>query len=131
LWDGFRAIATIRNGELDLRSRQGTDMRPWFPELAALAVHIGRDVVLYGEVVALNADGRPDFYALRRSHPTFVAFDILRLDGRDLTPLPLRDRRRILGETFSDKLLLVLRSRPFLDGTALMAEADRLGLYVK
>jgi bifunctional non-homologous end joining protein LigD len=113
LWDGFRAIVTIRRGEFDLRSRHGTDMRPWFPELAALADHIGRDVVLDGEVVALDGDGLPDF---------------LMLDGRDLTPLPLTDRRRILADVVSDKLPLVLRSRPFLDGPALMAEAERLGL---
>lgn len=127
-WDGFRAIATIDAGELDLRSRHGTDMRPWFPELVGLVDHVGRDVVLDGEVVALDANGRPDFYALRRSRPTFVAFDILKLDGRDLTSLRLRDRRRILAEVVADKLPLVLRSRPFDDGAALFKEAERLRL---
>lgn len=82
-------------------------------------------------MVALDGDGLPDFYALRRSHPTFVAFDVLKLDGRDLTPLRLRDRWRILAEVVVDKLPLVLRSRPFVDGVALLEEAERLGLYVR
>lgn len=81
--------------------------------------------MLDGEVVVLDADGRPDFYALWRSRPTFVAFDILELDRRDLTPLHLRDRREILADVDSDKLPLVLRSRPFLDGAALMVEGSR------
>lgn len=56
-WDGYRAIATIRDGRLHLRSRHGTPMLELFPELAALVDHIGRDVVLDGEVVTLDVYG--------------------------------------------------------------------------
>jgi bifunctional non-homologous end joining protein LigD len=127
-WDGFRGVVTIADGTFDLRSRHGTDMRLWFPELAALVPHLGRNVVLDGEVVALADDGRPDFYRLRRLHPTFVAFDVLQLDGRDVTTLPLRDRHALLAEILVDAPPLVMRSRPFADGIALLAEAERLGL---
>lgn len=51
-------------------------MRSWFPTLAASPGHLGRDVVLDGEVCVFDANGRPDFYAIRAGVPTFVAFDV-------------------------------------------------------
>lgn len=125
-WDGFRAIATIAKDQFELRSRHGTDMRPWFPSLDALPAHLGRDVVLDGEVVVLDEHGRPDFYAIRSGVPTFVAFDVLRLDGRDVAELALRDRHALLEQIVIDALPLIIRSRPFTDGAALLAMAEDL-----
>jgi bifunctional non-homologous end joining protein LigD len=129
-WDGFRGRASIRAGVLDVRSRHGTDMRPWFPALDALARRLARDVVLDGEVVTLDAHGRPDFWRLRASGavPTFVAFDVLAVDGRDVRRLPLRDRHALLAEIVVDAPPLIIRSRPFADGVALLEQAERLGL---
>ena len=55
-----------------------------------------RDVILDGEIVVMS-DGRPDFYALmmNRKPASYVAFDVLWLNGRDLRPLPLRRRNGI------------------------------------
>jgi bifunctional non-homologous end joining protein LigD len=127
-WDGYRAIATIRGDRLELRSRNGTLMTRWFEPLADLPRHIGSDAVLDGEVVALDAEGRPNFYALRRPRPTFIAFDVLQVAGRNVCGLPLRDRRAILAELVVDDLPLVLRSRPFADGLRLLAQAERRSL---
>ena len=109
-WDGMRVLVEVRGGQLDIRSRNEKDATVAFPELHGLA-HLGRDVVLDGEVVAF-LDGIPTFGALadrlhvgnpRRaaelseSNPvTLLASDLLALDGADTTALPLVERRALL-----------------------------------
>jgi bifunctional non-homologous end joining protein LigD len=98
-WDGFRAIVSTE-GELRVRSRRGWDMTEHVGFLADLPVR----AVLDGELVALDADGKPDFPQLchgvlmrQRSAPlTFMAFDVLSIDGAPVTSQPYRERRRIL-----------------------------------
>jgi bifunctional non-homologous end joining protein LigD len=109
-WDGMRVLAEVRAGTLVLRSRNENDVTVTFPELAGLA-DLGHDAVLDGEVVALD-HGVPRFGALAdrlhvrnvrrarelsRSNPvTLLVFDVLSVDGEDLTGRPLRDRRKVL-----------------------------------
>jgi bifunctional non-homologous end joining protein LigD len=92
--------------------------------------HVSRDVVLDGEVVIFDADGRPDFWRLRAAGamPTFVAFDVLQIDGRDVAQLALRDRHALLAEIVLDAPPLIIRSGPFANGVALLEQAERLGL---
>ena len=113
-WDGIRAIGTWQDGRLRLQARSGTDITARYPELTADgAPHLAAgDAILDGEIVALDASGRPSFGLLqRRMHLTkgreierevvrtpvaYHLFDLLRLDGHDLTGTPLRDRRALL-----------------------------------
>jgi bifunctional non-homologous end joining protein LigD len=106
-WDGMRVLADVRPGSLALTSRNENDVTVSFPELVGM-VDLGRDMLLDGEIVAM-ADGIPTFAALadrmhvsslRRAQSlmvanpvTLLAFDVLRLDGRDLTGEPLSVRR--------------------------------------
>jgi bifunctional non-homologous end joining protein LigD len=100
-WDGFRAIVSTENG-LRVRSRRGWDMTELVPELAALPVFTTLD----GELCAFGEDGLPDFplvcerMLMRRAETrvTYVVFDLLSLDGRDLTAAPYSERRRRLEE---------------------------------
>lgn len=111
-WDGMRILAHLDGGGLRLESRAGNVVTPAYPELAGLVDAVaGRPCVLDGEVVAL-VEGLPSFSALaERIHErkparaaalaasmpvTFVVFDLLALDGRDLTARPLERRRRRL-----------------------------------
>jgi bifunctional non-homologous end joining protein LigD len=111
-WDGVRALAFIEAGRLRLVSRTGKDITATYPEVAGLGHAIARkQALLDGEVVAFS-DGRPDFEALQpRMHVssavqaarlaeltpvTYLAFDVLQLDGRPLTALPYAERREIL-----------------------------------
>jgi bifunctional non-homologous end joining protein LigD len=107
-WDGMRVLAEITAGTTRLWSRTERTVTVAFPELARLP---GDDLVLDGEVVAFD-QGVPSFAALaERIHVgkaerarrlaeampvTFLIFDVLRLDGRDLTGLALAERRRHL-----------------------------------
>ena len=97
--DGFRALAYIEGHSCRLVSRYGHTFRRW-PQLAEELAHAVRAqrAILDGEVCCLDSDGRSNFNALLfgREWPYYYAFDILSLNGRDLTGLPLLDRKRIL-----------------------------------
>jgi bifunctional non-homologous end joining protein LigD len=96
-WDGFRAIVSTEAKVLRVRSRRGWDMTPLVPELAALPVFATLD----GELCAFGPDGAPDFPLLcermlmrRPGIPvTFMIFDLLSIDGVDLTRAPYSERR--------------------------------------
>jgi bifunctional non-homologous end joining protein LigD len=111
-WDGMRVLADAAEGRLKLLSRNENDVTTSFPELATLAgPGMADDMLLDGEVVTLDA-GLPSFSALsERMHvsnsrkarsqavaqpATFMVFDLLRLNGVDLTARPLAQRRTLL-----------------------------------
>jgi len=119
-WDGVRALAFVENGRLRLGSRTGKDITATYPELAGLARATGhKQALIDGEIVAFT-DGRPDFEALQsRMHVsspaqaerlaqtipvTYLAFDVLQLDGRPLTGLPYSERREILNTLIPNEL---------------------------
>jgi bifunctional non-homologous end joining protein LigD len=101
--DGYRALMLKDGNQIRILSRNEKDLTQMYPTVAAagLKMKAGRAVV-DGEIVALAEDGRPSFRALqhRSSHPryriVFYAFDVLSLDGRDLTTEPLTKRRACL-----------------------------------
>jgi ATP-dependent DNA ligase len=113
-WDGFRTLAFIEGGDIDLRSRHDRPLARYFPEVVAglgAATH-GLDVALDGEIV-LAGDGSRDFGRLMsRLHPAasrveqlsrespaaFIAFDILAVDDDDLRDRPFIERRARLED---------------------------------
>jgi bifunctional non-homologous end joining protein LigD len=111
-WDGVRALATVRDGTVRLRSRNGNDLTDQYPELQELADRAGVDGVFDGEVVALDDRGRPSFQALQNrmglTKPREVSaaregtpvrlflFDVLEADGHELTRLGYTARREAL-----------------------------------
>ncbi|WP_144797256.1 ATP-dependent DNA ligase [Microbacterium paludicola] len=118
-WDGIRAVGTWQDGRFRLHARSGTDITDRYPELTADgAPHFAADdAVVDGEIVAMDSSGRPSFGLLqRRMHLTkareierevvrtpiaYHLFDLVHLDGHDLTDVPLRDRRALL-ETLAE-----------------------------
>jgi bifunctional non-homologous end joining protein LigD len=111
--DGVRAIAYCRPGRLELQSRNLRDVTSQYPEVRRLSRQLGaRNAVLDGELVVFDDEGRPSFELLQRrihqtadavvrrrmkSHPvTYVIFDLLYLDGRDLMAEPYQRRRELL-----------------------------------
>lgn len=111
-WDGMRVLVEVRGGGVRLTSRNENDVTVSFPELRGLAEALGgRDAVLDGEIVAFS-DGIPVFGALAdrmhvrnarkaelaagRNPVTLMLFDVLELDGEDVTSRPLVERREML-----------------------------------
>ena len=114
-WDGVRAVAYLQDGQLRLMSRTDRDITRRYPELAALAASLPDEaVVLDGELVSLDADGRPSFGRLQhRMHAvdqaeirrlvgrypvTYMIFDLLHADGQSLLGQPYMERRTRLTQ---------------------------------
>jgi bifunctional non-homologous end joining protein LigD len=97
--DGFRALAHVRGHRCELISRNGYTFKQW-PQLAEEIAHAVRahSCVLDGEICCLELDGRTNFKKLlfRREWPHLYAFDVLTIDGHDLTSSPLLERKREL-----------------------------------
>jgi bifunctional non-homologous end joining protein LigD len=144
-WDGMRAIIESTAGEVRIWSANGREATTTFPELATLGAALAHlDVVLDGEIVALDDEGNPSFDrlqhrmhvmspvdALRRSAEVPVAlvlFDVLQVGDRVTTALPWRDRRSLLESLTDDLPAGVELARVFSDGPALLEGAKREGL---
>jgi bifunctional non-homologous end joining protein LigD len=114
-WDGVRAVCHSEPGRMRLHSRNLLDITPRYPEVGRLNRALSHHrAILDGEIVALDADGRPSFGALqRRMHVgsestvrrlakeapvTYIIFDLLWLDGHSLMDLPYTERRARLAE---------------------------------
>lgn len=139
-WDGMRVLADVGERGLRLVSRNARDVTVSFPELAGLTDL--QDILLDGEVVALDAAGVPSFAVLAerlhvsdprkarvaaRAVPvTFMVFDVLRRFGVDLTHRSLRDRRSTLEKL---ELPAAVQLSPwFTDGDALLAATKEQGV---
>src|SRR5215204_1292038 len=129
--DGFRCLGCTHAG-FRARSRRGWNMTPLLPELAAA---LPADVQLDGELVALDADGRPDFHRLaaRMLHgragiaATLFVFDVLAVEGLPVTAQPYAERRALLEalDLEGPRARLVAT---FEDGEALFAAVCERGL---
>lgn len=114
-WDGMRALANIGDGHLRLTSRRGRCVTAQYPELQSVCEAVdATKAVIDGEIIVADAEGHSDFDRLmnrmrveswqrveweRRQAPvTFVAFDLLFLEGRDLRQQPLFERKSLLRQ---------------------------------
>jgi bifunctional non-homologous end joining protein LigD len=99
--DGYRAIGVKSSRETILYSRNHKNFNKRFPQITKALDDLPADTVIDGEVVALDESGRPDFHRLQHvtaeaSRIHYFVFDFLVLKGRDLTSLPLTERRKLL-----------------------------------
>jgi len=118
-WDGYRAVAFIKDGSVRLVSRNHNDLTGQFPELRDLPGFIkAKQAVVDGEIVALDEQGRPSFSLMqqrtgfqagRRRLPgraevpiLYYAFDLIYLDGYDLHRVGLEQRKELLRSMFQD-----------------------------
>jgi bifunctional non-homologous end joining protein LigD len=97
--DGFRALAHVTGHHCALVSRHGHVFQSW-PQLAEEVAHAvcADSAILDGEICCLGPDGRTRFHDLmfRREWPYFYAFDVLAIDGKHVTGLPLEERKERL-----------------------------------
>lgn len=112
-WDGLRTILYFRKGKLELQNRNLRDATPWFPEIQEVNKGIDAEsAIVDGEIVILTKKGLPSFQQLQprfgitdkretqtlahTTPATFVAFDLLHLNGKDTINLPLQQRKQML-----------------------------------
>ena len=156
-WDGYRVEAVVRDGQARVWTRNRVDAATYFPDLAGRADWIAaREAVVDGEVVALDAEGRPDFSLLqdrtglrgleaatgrrsrdaaplsadeRRAIPlAYMAFDLLHIDGSSLLAVPLEERKRLLRRVIRPHPMVRYASHVVGDGEAFVGAAAERGL---
>jgi bifunctional non-homologous end joining protein LigD len=115
-WDGYRLAIHIEPTGVRILTRSGHDWTHRFPAIEQAAQALGpATMIIDGEAVVLDAEGRPDFGLLqkslgasgktagnRASDAILYAFDLIYLDGHDLRNVEYRSRRHLLEETLKD-----------------------------
>lgn len=122
-WDGYRIISIVDTGTVRMNSRSGLDYTRKYPVIAKALKTLKHNVIIDGEVVVFNEQGKPDFDALQKYNgaetPVFYCvFDLLWMDGHDLKELPLHNRKDLLKSLIADNQTFVF-SDSFADGKSL------------
>jgi bifunctional non-homologous end joining protein LigD len=144
-WDGIRTVAFADHGHITLQGRNFTDFTPRYPEVRELARELGaRRLILDGEIVAFDSEGRPSFERLQsRMHlasdsavrrrvkdtpVTYVIFDVLYLDGHSTFPLAYEQRREVLDALELEGPAWRAPAYHRGEGSALLAATRELGI---
>ncbi len=107
-WDGYRAIAEKRGKSISLYSRNGLIFNNVYPIVVEQLKSLSVDAVLDGEIIVLDDEGLPNFqylqnYAENQHRPIqYQVFDLIELDGKDVTKLPLLDRKEFLKKLLAE-----------------------------
>lgn len=129
-WDGFRVVAVLKNGNVTLYSRGGTDVTKRYPAVARALAKAKHDAVLDGELVALDARGVSRFQLLQNALNTkarlaYCVFDLLFLDGKDLRKQTLLARKAALAGVVPKTPLVRFSAHRPERGVALFKEAKK------
>jgi bifunctional non-homologous end joining protein LigD len=133
-WDGYRTVAFINKNKVELKSRNDKSFNEKFYPVYNAVKQLNFDAVLDGEIVVLDENGKSDFGDLQnwRSEADgelfYYVFDILWLNGKNLTALPLTERRAILKNTIQDSDIIRVSENFNEKGTDFFTIAKRLGL---
>jgi bifunctional non-homologous end joining protein LigD len=134
-WDGYRALAYVSSGAVELSSRNNKSFTQKYYPIAASMAAWDIDVVLDGEILVVNDNGKADFGALQnwRSEAdgdlVYYAFDLLWYEGKDVTTLPLFERQAILKEILPTNDDHVRLSKTFTaNGLDFFEAAQKMGL---
>ncbi|MET3115651.1 bifunctional non-homologous end joining protein LigD [Pedobacter sp. CG_S7] len=134
-WDGYRAIAFVKEGVVDLLSRNQKSFNDKFYPIYKALSEMKLNAVLDGEILVLDEKGRSKFSDLQnwRSEAdgelVFYVFDLLWYEGKNLIDLPLYQRQAILATIFPKDNANLLLSKVFIaNGTDFFNAAERMGL---
>jgi bifunctional non-homologous end joining protein LigD len=131
--DGFRILARKQGERVDVWSRRGAPFNDRFPRIAEAVSALPVDnALINGEAVVFLPDGHSDFAALRTKvggeQASFVAFDLLSLDGDDLRLRPLEERREALARLVGGAYAIRFSEALSAEGALAFAHACKLGL---
>ena len=131
--DGFRTLVRKQGERIDMWSQYGTDFTAKFLNIAAAVAALPvDDALIDGEAVAFLPGGHSDFTALRTkaggARASFVAFDLLSLEGDDLRQRPLEERRKALARLVAGVDAIQFSASIAGEGAIVFAHACQLGL---
>lgn len=98
-WDGYRAIAEINSGQVNLYSRNGITFNAAYPKITEALKKIKANCIIDGEIVVFDETGKPSFQKMQNYSSTsslaiqYFVFDCLSVNGKDITRLPLLERK--------------------------------------
>ncbi len=136
-WDGFRSVCFIKNGKVRFVSRNQIEMTAQYPELAKAAKQIdAKEAILDGEICALDKHGVPRFQLMQRKaaignqRPPIVyfVFDLLYVDGYDLTQCTVVERKARLAEILQPSNSIKLSEHVEGEGEAFFREIEKFHL---
>lgn len=131
-WDGYRALCLIENNSVRFMSRNKKELTARFPELSTIHQAIkAKSAILDGEIVGLDAKGRPAFEDLqnrKKCHITYFAFDLLAVDNNDLRREPLMKRKELLQTIITPTPHLKVTEYAVSEGEQLFSAISKLGL---
>jgi len=133
-YDGYRTIAQIQDRDVVLYSRNGLNFNEKFSPIAKSLEKFPRDVVLDGEVVVVDKDGKPHFQWLqnypeeKKGELVYFVFDMVWFDGHDLTSLPLLKRKELLKDVLPPLPGVVYSDHIDTNGSAMFDQVKQLGL---
>jgi len=143
-WDGLRALLFLQNGKLELQNRNLRDVTASYPEIQSVAKKIrASKAIIDGEIVVLSKKGTPDFGKLqnrfgledpkrvetaRSANPvTYIAFDLLHLNRKDVIKNQLEIRKNALHDLIEEGPHLLYGDHVEREGLRYYSEALRLG----
>jgi bifunctional non-homologous end joining protein LigD len=133
-WDGYRAVASISGGKVELYSRNNLSFNSRYTEIVDELSTWSFDVVLDGEIVALDENGHSRFQLLQnwmsdqQGTLRYYVFDILWLDGYDLADVPLIDRKKILKQIIPQSDAICYSDHVEKNGIKFFEAASQRGL---
>jgi len=142
-WDGFRSVCFIKNGKARFVSRNQIEMTPQYPELTKVAKQIAaKEAILDGEIVALDEHGMPRFQLLQprvgrksgidslrgTAQIVYFVFDLLYVDGCDLTQCTVVERKAKLAEILHPANFIKLSEHVEGEGEAFFREIEKFHL---
>lgn len=133
-WDGYRAISAKHGSDIALYSRNGLDFAERYTPVTEALRTLKHDVMLDGEVVVVDTEGRPHFELLQGWRKTqqgrlqYHVFDILWCDGHDVRTMPLIERKNLLQKIVPKNSLIKFSDHVKTHGTALFTEMQKRGL---
>ncbi|HEY9176599.1 MAG TPA: DNA ligase D [Flavipsychrobacter sp.] len=133
-WDGYRAIAEIAGSKTKLYSRNGLSFENKYPEIYQALTTIKANIVVDGEIVVLDKEGKPGFQLLQQYNPgsgeliTYYVFDVLLVNGESVQHKTQLERKALLKELLPDNDWVKYCDHIDSKGTKFFSQAQKLGL---
>lgn len=133
-WDGYRAIAEIDKKGKKLYSRNGLTFDKAYPKVYEALKALKQEAVIDGEIVVFDEQGKPSFQKLQNYRNTdkytiqYMVFDCLQLKGKDLTGLPLTERKKLLQSYLPDSPVIKYCDHVDGEGKEFYKQIKKIGL---